>query len=260
MALNTKPYNDPSQTLALVCGESGVGKTDFILRHCKGPVGYLWFDNRSKKNLNRIRAEGKKKVYDESYHMPTEKLSPADAIRHAKEIQESVITNIKWFTKNGIDTIGIDTVTECNAIFKFAYDGTLELTKEGAFGKDIAYQKAQWQRIFDIVRGSNCNLICTARAKEIWKTKEVNGKEIRSATGVNTYRAPEEVNELSDWSVELRLAENEIGRRMPKFIIDVIKSGEDLQLYGKRYKEKDWQDLGLNPWQFLRMELQGIFE
>jgi hypothetical protein len=251
---NVSKYADRDSTFGLLAAESGVGKTYFILRHCPPPIAYFWFDNRSQDNLDQARDAGIA-IYDKCLSMPTSNLSAEETKKAAREIQEFVIHNIIWATqKNRCRTIAIDTATEFSHILKLAFDGVKEQTKEGAFGKDKDWVKYQWQRVAAIVRNSPCNLICTSRVKEVWRTNE-NGQQV--ATGVNTYRCPEEVSELLDWTVELKLEETLAGRRRPKFKLDVIKSGNDLSKYGKTYRQKDWEDLSMNPFEFIRWELQG---
>lgn len=251
---NIGKYTDNDTTFGLLAAESGVGKTFFLLRYCPPPIAYFWYDNRSQENLDKAREDGIA-IYDKRLVMPVGNLSVEETKKAARDIQETTIRNVIWATqKSRAKTIAFDTATEFSAILKLAFDGVKEQTKEGAFGKDKDWVKYQWQRIFAIVRNSPCNLITTARVKEVWRTNE-NGQQV--ATGVNTYRCPEEVSELVDWTVELKLEETLAGRRRPKFKLDVIKSGNDLSKYGKVYRQKDWEDMNMNPFEFIRWELQG---
>lgn len=249
--------NDPKkQAIILVYGEGGSGKTAFAAQFAPHPVTIINYDGRARPVVERARSEGRI-INLAELRVPSKRLSPKEMMEKAGRLIEDVEINfikaVEESRKGNVRTIQIDTATEHSQIIKFAYDGVVEQTKKGAFGKDKDFIYNRWWELFYEARSSPVNFIIAARSSEIWIEDE-QGRQ--KATGRYKYKCPAVINDAVDLSMHIRLKKGAAGRLKKEFELEVTKSGPNLAELGQVYTQKEWGDMGPFVWSCL-MQYEG---
>jgi len=232
------------QSNILIYGDEGTGKTSFCVRYAPTPIVVINFDGRADEVVYEAVQSGRD-VRIANLKISHKFLSPENMKREASSVVERTVRNfeiaIEESRRGNVRTILIDTATEYSEILKLAFDGVLEQTKEGSYGRDKDYINRQWWRMFNLARETrSAHLIVTARAKEIWK-KNSDGKQ--EATGRFKPACPNAVKAAVDWAAQIRL-QTVFGMPKPKFEIEITKAGTNIEELCEIYTEEQWDKLG----------------
>jgi hypothetical protein len=214
--------------------------TSFATRYAPDPLVVVSFDGRSRQAVKEAKEMGRK--VDLIEISVTHKSLPPDQMKlHAREVVERSMytyeTLIEESKKGNVRSILFpDTATEYNEILKLAYDGTIEITKEGAKGTDKDFIARQWWRIFNLARNdSNAHLIVTSRMTEIWKDDK--------PTGAFKAKCSRAVSSGVDLTMQIRL-KTTFGVPKPEFEILVTNPKTNIVELGNVYDAKMWDKFG----------------
>lgn len=226
--------------IILLIGDDGTGKTSFATRYAPDPLVVVSFDGRSRQAVKEAQEMGRK--VDLIEINVTHKSLPPDQMKlHAREVVERAMyvyeTLIEESKRDNVRTILFpDTATEYSEILKLAYDGTIEITKEGAKGTDKDFIARQWWRIFNLARNeSNAHLIVTSRMTEIWKDDK--------PTGSYKAKCSRAVSSGVDLTMQIRL-KTTFGIPKPEFEILVTNPKTNIVELGNVYDAKMWDKFG----------------
>lgn len=227
-------------------GQEGSGKTTFCTRFAPEPVMVINFDGRSDDAVLEAREVYGRNVQQAKITLNHRFLPPDKMQIHAREILERAIYNyeiaIEESRRGNVRTILFDTATEFDRILKLAFDGTMEQTREGAFGVDKNFMNSQWSRIFDLARETkSAHVIVTARMSEIWKDG-TDGQ--RKATGKFKPNCSKKVLESVDWAAQIKVKPPSFGESRARFEMHVTKAGTDIEQLFETYTEDQWEKLG----------------
>lgn len=221
----------------LLMGEDGAGKTSFATRYAPEPLVVVSFDGRSREAVREAKEELDRKVDLVEIFITHKSLPPPEMKLHARDVLERAMftyeTLVEESKKGKVRSILWDTATEFTEICKLAFDGTMELTKEGAYGVDKDFIARHWWRILNLARDeSDAHLIITSRMSEVWKDDK--------PTGVFKPKCSRAVRSGIDLEMKIRVK----GRTNPKFEIEVTNPKTNMEEMGEIYTAEEWDKMG----------------
>lgn len=151
---DTGPGPRPERVILLVAGPSGSGKSFFVANLCKALIfdtdlggGLAYADERIKRN-------GSERIEVGSYVEVIEELQK----RRGK------MSNVTTLALDHLSTLHSEAVIRHNPLFR-----------EDTFGREHDRAKKEWQKVRDIVRFGDFNLVATAHLKNEYRNKKVVG-------------------------------------------------------------------------------------
>lgn len=241
-----EPPEPQNQSIALLFGFPGSGKTSTALRGAPGPLAFFDVDQRGRHALKYVKNVMKKHVLYASidYPMKLTKLDDAQAKAAGQKSWDKFAKNfdiaIEQAVKGNVRTIIIDTATELGEILKIAVQGRID-RKNDDYGKSKGIVNTSMAKTIKMVRNTPANLILLARAKEVWEDNKPTGKSRHEGLDCLAYDA--------DWAAHVRLKKlTSIRKRgteeAKKFELEITKAGIDIETLGNVYGEDDWGDMG----------------
>ena len=223
------------QTVNLIYGPDGSGKSTFAARYAPDPVAFINLDGRAEETVVESTKLYNRKIQFTQIQLPpniADSKSDERVMRKCKQHIESFFNLIKLVIKPryGIRSIVIDTATELDMLFKVGIRGHLGQGED--FGATDISISATWFDLFNLIRPSGVNLIILAREGDIWKA----GK----STGKLKPRCNKAVSSAVDWSAYL---ENLSRPNKPNFKLTIDKAGTRGDYKGKIYKQSHWEDI-----------------
>lgn len=248
---------DKNQAVHLVYGAGGSGKTAYAVLFAPDPVLVINYDGRADPVVKQAREAGRKIDLRQIDVPAKRRLTVDEVMAQSQQVMRSVEDVFFWGVeqnrKGNLRTILVDTATEHSQVQKLAFDGVVEQTKKGAFGKDKDFIYDQWWDLIREARKSSVNLVIAARESEIWVEDE---KGRQKATGRYKFKCPGVINDAVDLSMHTRLKKGVAGRLKKEFELEVTKSGPNLAELGQIYTQKEWGDMGPFVWACL-MQYEG---
>jgi hypothetical protein len=233
-----------SKQIALMLGETKIGKTAFAARYTPEPVHLLSFDDRSDATCEEARWDGRE-VFNLA--IPgVDAYTTEDTQKEARSLLSQVRGNIAHASQYE-GTVVIDGALEITQLMDFAFDRIPPDERKETYGRDTNFIRAQWNGIFTAFQRSKKNhLMVITRESEIW-----NGW---NKTGIFKPKGDKCIEERATFSFRLSLGPK-IG--LNSTIADQIKvtfgaSGRDLTLEGRTFGKEDFdREAYGNPYAFL---------
>lgn len=242
------------QSVGIVVGDGGSGKTTFVTRYCPGPIAFFNFDGRSSEAIQEARdLRGENIIQECPITFPFDSLFLAK--ERAMATTKPVITDFLKKLRTAcvaaeqgrIKTIALDTGTELNDLFWLHARGDLETTKlEGERGGSKFIINRQWITIFQMAKASGANFIVLGRPKQKW---------IDNAPVKDTFipYLPEVCNDQTDWTGRIAPTVIPATRKTPaevSFEIKISKAGPNITQLGRVYTSREWDNEG-GPFAFI---------
>jgi len=247
------PTTPKPQTIGLVFGGDGSGKTSFVTKFCPGPFALFGLDGRSQTAVKEAADEGVKVHFLE--------LDPVNTnlgVGRDKKVESSCKKYVEKFMKNlelvvqdslkpnGVKTICIDTGTELSEHVTLSVRGHLGIEKDYGKSKDMINRI--WWRICNLGRMSNAHLIILAREKELW--------EDNKPSGVMSFVGNPIMNSTADWTANIKVISPKVNKKRKrisevKFQLQMTKAGKNIGELGAIYDSDQWGELG--PFAFICM-------
>lgn len=254
---------DKKQTVCLLFGDGGTGKTTFVTGHAPSPMAFINFDNRDREAVRKARESGRQ-ILRTHIEIPTNisKMDEEQAKKVGRAAVDKFFKNFEWAVresqKGNVRLIGVDTGTELGELFNIAIKG-----RPGGKSKDYGQSKdwtnRQWWQMFNTAREGNAHLVVLSRAKAIWENSE--------PTGYFTYRGPEVMFDAVDWCGQVRLARkvgiskgaggsggsgglvgksgnSKLSPTAKEFELEIVKAGVNIEELGEVYSSRDWGEMG----------------
>lgn len=227
------------QSLCVLAGSGGTGKTEFVTHHCPDPVIIIGYDGRSERRVLEARALGRDvKLMQVDYPSNVAGMTSIEVKRSSviarKQMDEYYQTALRFNKEGRCRTIAFDTITEGEAIVTLSVRGRM-----GVNEKDHGTSKGEINRhllsMAMDARNSTAHVVFLSRAADEWLGGE--------ATGNQTHKAPMAIYDAVDWAGVIR-HEYDRKEKKRKFKIRIIKGGDAAQTVGEEYTEDDWNDLG----------------
>lgn len=230
------------QTIALVFGRNGEGKTTFVTEYAPGPIAYINFDNRDKEAIRKAREKGRTILRTHvPYDADVVKLGEEAAKSFGQAAVDKVVRNfeiaVRESQRGNVRTICLDTGTEYSEIVTLAVRGGLGKANDYGRSKDLINRA--WWYLFGLAREGNAHLIVLARDKELWSANE--------PTGRYTFRGPDVMADGVDWAGQIRLKTSGIGKKKQKlkeFELHITKAGVNIEQLGEVYDKDIWDEMG----------------
>lgn len=229
----------PLQSISLVFGDGGTGKTTFALEYAPEPAAFFSYDQRGRHVIKRAKDKGRR-ILPVEINIPANvtRLGDEQARKIGQQAIDKTIKNleiaVRESQKGNVRTITLDTGTEYSEILSLAIRGRVDRTK-GDYGKSKDLINREWWRIFNLAREGNAHLIILARAKAIWVNNE--------PTGNFSPRGPEVMMDAVDWAGQIRLKQRK-GKLKKEFELEITKAGVNIEELGSVYTASDWEDFG----------------
>lgn len=239
----------------LICGPTGVGKSNFCLRYMPDPIAIIYYDGRSDAAVEEAKQLGRTVVDINLTFNKTNK--GKDQLREeARSVIDQTLKNIDKSVKaslNGIiNSIVLDGGTEYGEIADVAFDGVDDERKNAQYGKDLSYVDKQFRRLYERIRVGKAHFAITARPKEIYEMNVQTGR--KEGSGEYTWRGRESMGESMQWAAYMSVDKKKKSRRNrgagdeddfeSRLKIKLIKAGRNGSEYGKIYTAEDWEDHG----------------
>jgi len=257
------PKRKKPQSVGIIIGDGGSGKTTFITRYCPGPIALFTFDGRSDEAIQEAqetRGEGIIQEFRIDFPFDAIFLNKDRAMKAAKTALDQYFRGLKIAcdaAKQGqIVTIGHDTGTELNDLFQIYARGDLETTKpegdkgHGDRGASKFIINRQWLTIFQMVRASGANFIVIGRPKQKW---------VDNAPVKDTFLPylPEVCNDATDWTGRISPIVVPATRKTPaevSFEIKISKAGPNITQLGRVYSSREWEPEG-GPFAYISSQM-----
>lgn len=233
------PIKAKLQSVCLIFGDAGTGKTTFVTRYCPEPIAFFSFDGRANNAIKKAQDSGRV-IYPTYIDYPADvmRLKDDEARRVGQIGIDKLIRNLEIAVaeslRGNINTIAVDTGTEYGELITMAARGRLDKAPKD-FGDSKNLINRQWWRLFNLARAGNANLVVLSRAKAIW--------EGNAPTGNFTYRCHDVVYDAVDWAGHIRLRKFK-GKLKQEFQLEITKAGNNIVELGEVYTKDDWEDLG----------------
>jgi len=162
------------QSIGILYGGPGSGKTSLMLRHAPSPGMLINFDGRARQVVREARELGKKIHYLEV---------PFDTKRVARMSKEDAqvagLSALDFVTRNyeagleaaikgNLNYIVLDTGTELGDLVTLAIRGRVG-TKESDYGNSKNQIALQWWGLFQSARSAGVNLVVLSRQTGVWR-------------------------------------------------------------------------------------------
>jgi len=246
------------QSIGIIIGDGGSGKTTFVTRYCPGPIAFFNFDGRSSQAIDEareLRGEGIIQECPITFPFDSLFLSKERAMTTTKPVIMDFLKKLRTAcvaAEQGlINLIAFDTGTELNDLFWIHARGDLETTKlEGERGGSKFIINRQWNTIYQMVKASGAHFIVIGRPKQKW---------VDNAPVKDSYipYLPQVCDDLTDWTG--RIAANVVPatRKTPaevSFEIKISKAGPNITQLGRVYTSREWEDEG-GPFAFISAQM-----
>lgn len=246
------------QSVGIIIGDGGSGKTTFVTRYCPGPIAFFNFDGKSHEAIEEAR-----ELRGEGIIQECRITFPFDAIFLNKERAKSAAKSaidvfLRAFmlacdsAKQGlIRTLALDTGTELNDLFQVYARGDLETTKvEGERGGSKFIINRQWLTIFQMARASGAHFIVLGRPKQKW---------VDNAPVKDTYLPylPTVCDDATDWTGRICPSVLPATRKTAAevlFEIKMSKAGPNITQLGRVYTSAEWDNRG-GPFAFISSQM-----
>jgi hypothetical protein len=248
----------PPQSVGVLIGDGGSGKTTFVTQYCPGPIAFFNFDGRSSEAVEKAKEErGEGIIQEVSIEFPFDTifLEKSRASLEAKKVVKEFMSNLmiaRDAARNGIiKTIAIDTGTELNDLFQLYARGDLETTKTGDRGSSKFLINRQWLTIFQIAKSSGANFIVLGRPRQVWRDNQ-------PVKDTFTPYLPDVCNDATDWTG--KISANVISPKTSKkpaeieFEIKMFKAGPNISELGRTYTNREWEGRG-GPFAYISTQM-----
>jgi hypothetical protein len=236
------------QSIGVLFGGPGSGKTSLMLRHAPSPGMLINFDGRARDVVEDARAAGKEIHYLEV---------PYDVKRIAKmtkeEAQQAGMVALDYMTRTyeaGLEAairgklnyIALDTGSELGNLITLAIRGRVG-TKESDFGNSKNQISLQWWGLFQSARSAGVNLVVLSRQTGVWRD---------NAPVPDRYQPQiqDTAEDAADWICGIKMK-----NRGKKFTFEImvhnakVNPAETLSTY----TEEQWGEDG--PWAYMNSML-----
>lgn len=246
------------QSVGVVIGDGGSGKTTFVTQYCPGPIAFFNFDGRSSEAIEKAREErGADIIQEITIEFPFDALfmeksrASVEARKVVKEYMQNLMIARDAARERKIMTIATDTGTELNDLFQVIARGDLETTKTGDRGSSKFLINRQWLTIFQIARSCPANFVVLGRPKQVWRGNQ-------PVEGSFEPYLPAVCNDAADWTG--KISANVISPKTSKkpaeieFEIKMFKAGPNISELGRTYTNKEWEDRG-GPFAYISSQM-----
>jgi len=246
------------QSVGIIVGDGGSGKTTFVTRYCPGPIAFFNFDSRSSEAIEEARELRGEDIIQEcpiTFPFDALFLTKERAMATTKQAITDFLKKLRAAciaAEEGIiKTIALDTGTELNDLFWIHARGDLETTKlEGERGGSKFIINRQWLTVFQMVRASGAHFIVLGRPKQKW---------VDNAPLKDTYvpYLPEVCNDATDWTGRISPIVVPATRKTPaevSFEIKISKAGPNITQLGRVYSSREWENEG-GPFAYISSQM-----
>lgn len=166
------------QSIGLLYGGPGSGKTDFGLRYMPAPIMLINLDGRAREVVPKLQRETRKEIHFKEIPYNTKhlsRMSREEAQKAGQEAMSIVAYNydagLEAALKGRLRSIILDTGSELGDLIALAIRGRLGI-KETDYGASKNLIALQWWSIFQSARETPVNLLILSRQTSVWRDNQ----------------------------------------------------------------------------------------
>lgn len=166
------------QSIGMLYGGPGSGKSDFGLRYMPAPLMLINLDGRAREVVPKLIKETRKEIHFKEIPYNTKHLSRMSR-EEAQAIGQQALSAVTYNYDAGLEaalkgrlrSIIFDTGTELGDLIALAIRGRLGI-KESDYGASKNLIALQWWSIFQSARETPVNLLILSRQTSVWRDNQ----------------------------------------------------------------------------------------